>query len=247
MRRRVQADTSGMWNEILSVLITAVTSVVVLFALTKLMGNKQISQMSMFDYIVGITIGSIAAELATELETPLLPVIAMTVYALLAFLISVLTSRFPSLRKLMTGRPLLLLDGGVIYRANMRKARFDVNDFLTLCRVNGYFDVSDIQTAILEENGTVSFLPKEGARPVEPRDIGAYPEQSGVCANVILDGVPLLETLAAYGHDEAWLRREMLLLGFEAYQDVYLATVDVNGKLAAYPMTNEKRAFSPFD
>ena len=68
----------------LQIVLTALFSLVILFLLTKLMGNKQVSQMNMFDYIVGITIGSIAAEMATELEEPLQPAIAMVVYALVA-------------------------------------------------------------------------------------------------------------------------------------------------------------------
>lgn len=236
-----------MWTDIITLAITAVISLVVLFALCKLMGNKQISQLSMFDYIVGISIGSIAAEMATELEMPLYPAIAMALYALAAFSISVWTSRSLSARKLFIGRPLLLMDAGVIYRENMKKARFDLSDFLTLCRINGYFNVSELQTAILEENGTVSFLPKSETRPLCPRDMAQYPVQEHLCVNVVLDGVVLVRSLAAMGRDAAWLDAQLQSLGYQSAKEVYLATLDAEGKLSPFPMTKEKRAFSPFD
>lgn len=101
------------------------------------------SQMSMFDYINGITIGSIAAEMATSLEENFVqPLTAMIVYALAA----------------------ILLNHGELYRENLKKAKIDVNKFLVQCRVNGYFDVSKLETAILEGNGKISFLPKVSDR-----------------------------------------------------------------------------------
>ena len=133
-----------MWIDLLKVLGTSVASIVALFLLAKLMGNKQISQLSMFDYIVGITIGSIAAEMATDLESPLRSLLAMVVYGLLAFFISVLTSKSLRARRVITGRPILLMSDGKIYRDNLKRARLDLTEFLALCRVSGYFDLSAI-------------------------------------------------------------------------------------------------------
>lgn len=236
-----------MWNALLTVLITSVVSLVLLFMLCKLMGNKQISQLSMFDYIIGISIGSIAANLATELENPALPMLAMVVYALIAVSISLISAKSVAFRKVVKGCPTLLMDSGILYRENMRTARFDVMDFLTLCRISGYFDIADLQTAILEENGTVSFLPKADARPLEPRDVQQYPDQERVCYNVILDGKPLLRTLHALGRDETWLYERMLEYGYRNCSDIYLATLDAKDTLKIYPMTQEKKHFTPFD
>lgn len=99
--------------------LTALLSIVVMFLLTKLMGTKQVSQMTMFDYVTGITVGSIAAELATELEEPAKPLTAMVVYGLMAVLISVATCKSLKLRTWITGKPLVLLEDGVIYRENL--------------------------------------------------------------------------------------------------------------------------------
>ncbi len=228
-----------MWLDLLQVALTATLSLILLFVLTKLMGNKQISQLSMFDYIVGITIGSIAAELATELENPLYPATAALIYALCAFGISVLTSKSMVARRLFTGVPIILLDGGVIYRENLKRARFDLGDFLALCRIAGFFDPSEIQVAILEENGTVSFLPKSELRPVQPGDIGVFPPKSEIVPTIIADGVLLRENLGAVGHNETWLRNELKSLGYTSYDQVFLACVSKEDKLNVYPMTRK--------
>ena len=206
-----------MWKDLLSVLIVSLVSIIVLFLLTKIMGNKQISQMSMFDYITGISIGSIAAEMATELEQPVLPLVAMVVYGISAFLISLLASKSLKFRKLTTGRPLLLLEKGVIYRKNMKKARLDLSDFLTLCRAAGYFDLQDIKTAVFEHNGTVSFLPKAEKRPVQGEDIAVYPKQEEVQYNVVMDGKLMQQNLKSVGFSETWLKQQLKQPGINVH------------------------------
>ena len=160
---------------LLRVAVTSLISLAALFLLTKLMGNKQVSQMNLFDYIVGITIGSIAAEMATELDTPENSLLAMAVYAVVAVCISLLTNKSLAARRIMTGKPLILMDGGVIYRDNLKKAKMDLGEFLMYCRIGGYFDLSQIQTALLEHNGKVTFLPVEMQRPATPADFSTQP------------------------------------------------------------------------
>ena len=127
--------------------LTALLSILVLFLLAKLMGTKQVSQMTMFDYVVGITIGSVAAELATELEEPAKPLTALIIYGIMAVLISILTNKSIKARAVVTGKPLVLLENGVIYRKNLKKARLDLNEFLTYCRIGGWFDLNQLQSA----------------------------------------------------------------------------------------------------
>lgn len=160
--------------------LTTLLSIAVLFLLEKMMGSKQVSQMTMFDYAIGITIGSIAAELATELEEPARPLTALVVYGIAAVGISVLTSKSLKARAVVTGKPLVLLENGVIYRDNLKKARLDLSEFLTYCRIGGWFDLNQLQAAVLEHNGAVSFLPKEKDRPATPTDLDLSPKQSQV-------------------------------------------------------------------
>ena len=217
-------------------ILTTLLSILALFLLTKLMGAKQVSQMTMFDYVVGITIGSAAAELATELEEPHKPLAAIIVYGLVATGISLLTSRSLKARALLTGKPLILLEDGVIYRENLKKARLDLNEFLTYCRIGGWFDLSQLQTAVFEHNGTVSFLPKETDRPATPADLNKNPSQSQVQTPFVMDGKLLRGNLRQAGKEEAWVHRCLLRQGYRDEGEVFLALWGGGEELTVFPM-----------
>lgn len=221
--------------DILKIISLSFGSLVILFILTKLMGNREMSQLTMFDYIVSITIGSIAAEMATSLENNFIePVVAMVVYGLVTLLISYITCKSLNLRRFFTGRAKILLDNGKLYRKNFKSSKIDLNDFLMECRINGYFNLSDIQTAILEPNGRVSFLPKALKRPSTPEDLNLSPEQENVVINVILDGVLLKENLSKTGNNLNWLENTLKKQGINDIKKVFLATCDNQNNLSVY-------------
>ena len=221
--------------EIIKVLLTSLLSVATLFAMAKLMGHKQISQLDFFDYICGITIGSIAAELATELEEPMQPLIAIGVYDVTAIVLSKLTSRFPRTRKLINGTPTILMSDGKLCRENMKKAKLDLSEFMVMCRQQGYFDLSDIQTAVFEFNGRLSILPVSKKRPANPEDLGLSPEPASIQTEVILDGRILGDNLRRMGLEEKWLRKQLTARGFPKPQKVFLAVCDEDHRLTVFP------------
>ena len=212
--------------DILKVVLTSVASVVTLFLLTKLMGNKQLSQLSMFDYIIGISIGSIAAEFATEIENPERTLIAMIIYAVIAFCVSIVTGKSPRARKIVNGKPLILFDKGKLYRENFKKARIDLSDFLTHCRNLGYFDLSQVQTAVFEYNGSISVLPVEQNRPLQPTDVNIQPVQQELLVNVILDGHINEPNLKHTGNDKTWLDKELHNQGYHNAKEIFLGAVN---------------------
>ena len=215
-------------------ILTSLSSAAVLFILAKLMGHKQIVQLDLFDYITGITIGSIAAEFATELENPIQPLIAMIVYGLIAVCLSILTSKFPRIRKYINGTPTILMNDGKLYRKNMKKARLDLIEFLVLCRQSGYFDLSAIQTAIFEYNGQLTILPTSGQRPATPDDLSLTPPPACVFTEVIMDGRIMGENLHRKGLNEQWLQKQLELQGYHSAKEVYLGLCDQNNQLSLY-------------
>ncbi|MCD7918848.1 MAG: DUF421 domain-containing protein [Clostridiales bacterium] len=219
----------------LTTALTALLSIAALFALTKLMGCRQVSQLSMFDYINGITIGSIAAELATARGEDFWRwLIALVVYALVTLLLSVATDKSIHLQGWITGRPLVLLQNGRLNAANFRKCRLDVSEFLTQCRIGGWFDLDGLDTVLMEANGSLSFLPKEGQRPATPADLGQAPDQTTLPLSVLQDGQVLSGNLRAAGHDEPWLDRA--LTGRQlGRSDVFLAYIGQSGALRIFP------------
>lgn len=227
--------------DVLSLIVTAVVSYAVLFLLTKLVGNKQISQMTMFDYISGISTGSIAAEMTTELEQPVKPLVGLLVFGLLTWAIALWTNKSLTARRVFTGKPLILYDKGVLYREHLRRARLDLNEFLTLCRIGGWFDLSQLETVVFEHNGNLSFLPKEAYRAAQPTDLALSPKQSVLMTPVILDGEVLPENLKSVGKGETWLIKRLREQGYADSREIFLALCDGSGEAPQfYPIETKK-------
>lgn len=222
--------------EIMNVLLTSLLSVGALFVIAKIMGHKQMSQLDFFDYISGITIGSIAAELATELEEPLQPLIAIAVYGVVAVLLSKITSLFPKTRKFVNGTPTILLNNGKLYRENMKKAKLDLSEFMVMCRQQGYFNLNDIQTAVFEFNGKLSILPISKKRPANPEDLNLSPAPEYIQTEVVMDGRILDENLKRMGLDDKWLQKQLTAQGYRKPQEVFLALCDENKQLTVFAM-----------
>lgn len=233
---------------ILKILFTSVFSIVVLFILTKLIGNKQLSEANMFDYINGITIGSIAAEFATSLESDWIkPLTAMVVYAFVTILISILAQKSVTLRRFFTGKELVLFDNGKLLMKNLQTASIDVNDFLCQARLQGFFDLNDIETAIFETNGKISFLSKSSKRALHPDDVNILPKQEKYMLSLIIDGKIMKENLSKSGRDTTWLKNRLSENNIKDEKDVFLATYDGKEKLRIYPKNYLKSNTTPFE
>lgn len=166
------------------------------------------SELNMFDYINGITIGSIAAELATGEFTDIYDgVMAMVIYSLIAIMLTFLSQKSLLLRRFITGKSIIIYDNGKFYNKNLSTAKIDINEILVMCRSKGYFNFDEIQTVILESNGQLSILPKDKNRPLTPDDMKITVLQSGVEAVVIQDGKVLERNLKATGNNIEWLKK----------------------------------------
>lgn len=211
-------------------------SLLLIFAVTKALGNKQVSQMNLFDYVMGITVGSIAAELATELENPIQPIVAILVYGLIGFLIAVLTMKSIKLRMWITGKPIILMEKNILYKSMRSKVHLDINEFLTIARLEGYYDIDQIDTAIFEHTGKVSFLPKPQYRPATPNDLKLPAQKDYRFLNIIEDGNIMDKELRSFGYDHAWLMQRLKENGYSSVKEVFLMTMDQNETLHFYPM-----------
>lgn len=230
----------GDYMEILKICLTAVLSIVELFILTKIMGKRQVSQLSLFDYINGITIGSIAADMAfSSVEECWKPAVAIVIYGLFAVICSFFSNKSIRFRRFFVGKAIVLMDNGIIYRKNFRKAKLDLNEFLTQCRINGFFNIDDLQTVILEPNGQLSFLPKSCLRPMNPQDMGIHPQKEISPIVVVSDGEILPENLKACGKNEIWLRKKLKDGNFPTIEKIYSAFVN-NDEISVYEINEEE-------
>ncbi len=208
--------------DILKVILTALLSVCALFIVTKIMGHKQVSQLDFFDYVSGITIGSIGAELSTELEKPWKPLIALAIYGLSSVVLNLLAHKMPLTRKYINGTPTILMNDGKLYRANLKKAKLDLSEFMLLCREQGFFDLDEVQTAIFEHNGKLSILPKAANRPATPEDMGITVKGTQLGVEVIMDGRIMGENLSRMGRNEKWLKKQLKSQGYNYANEIFL-------------------------
>lgn len=222
------------YNELFNVVIRGLLSLITLFLVTKLIGKKQVSQLSLFDYVIGISIGNFAAEMTINLESEeLYGIIAVLLFGGIAYLVSVGTMKSIKLRRFFMGSPTILIEHGKILQDNFYKVKYDINDMLEQCRVNGYFDISEIDYAIVEANGELSILAKSEYLPVNRNDMKLKVSKNGLCANVIIDGKVMYNNLKKINKDEKWLNKELKLKGKDI-SDIILATVDINYKVVFY-------------
>jgi len=226
--------------DLIYIFFTSLGSIIFLFILAKIMGNRQISQLGLFDYINGITIGTLAGQMATSIDGFAKSLVAMLVYSFFTALISTLTCKSIKLRKIVTGKPIVLYENGKIYKENLKYAKIDINEFLTQCRISGYFDLSHIHTAILETNGRISFLPMVPWRPTTPEDFGLAPEQEKPVSSIIIDGKIMKENLAQTGNNIAWLQDQLHRHNIKDVSEVFFATCDSKNQITIYLQIKSK-------
>ena len=223
------------FSELCDVTIRAISSLITLFLITKMLGKKQVSQLSLFDYVIGISIGNFAAEMTINLESNELNGIwAVVLFGLFAYLVSYLTMKSIVLRRFFMGTPTILVQDGKILENNLKKMKFDINDMLEEIRISGYFDLSQVEYAILEPNGEVSILPKTEYRPITPKDMKIKVGREGLCSNVIIDGKIMHNNLKNINKDEKWLYKAIKVKGYNDISKILLATVDINDKIVIY-------------
>lgn len=222
-------------NMYLEALLRTIMSVLVLLILTRISGAKQISQLTFYDYIVGISAGSIAATICIDEEISIwIGLIAIVLFMLSGLFFSWLTSKSMGLRRLITGTPEFVIAKGEILFQGLRRSHFDVNDMLRELRSQGYFDVSEILYAILETNGQLSVMPKAYARPATVKDLSLKVNEDKLFANVVLDGKILEGNVKAFGKTKKWLLDELHKLGVDNTKEVLLATLDEFSAVKVY-------------
>ncbi len=227
---------------IVKIVFSSLASLGSLFVFTKLMGNREMSQLSMFDYVSSIALGSIAGEMAVmSTDSVLEPFISMLIFAVLTILISYITCKSIYLRRFFEGQPILLYQNGQVYEKNLLKAKMDMDEFLSLCRISGYYDLSEVHTVYLETNGKVSVLPVVQNRPATPQDLNLNPTQTLPLANVIIDGKIMNDNLKSTGKDEKWVDKQLKANGITDIKEVILANYDSSkDKLNIYKKFHRK-------
>lgn len=219
------------------VLINSAVSFIYLFIISKILGKKQIAQLEFIDYAVGISLGSIAAEWATETDKPFYYyIIAMSIFFVFAFLVAVIGRKTTFLKRLFKGKPSTLIYEGKINYEQLKKCKIDVNDLLSMLREKDYFDIRDVAYAIFEPSGELSVLPKGNQKPVVIEDLGnAKIEQSSLTNILVVDGNISKSGLSEVNKDKKWLLGKLKLKDEKELKNIILAVYDdETGEVTAF-------------
>lgn len=216
----------------LSIFLRSLFAFFILFLLTRCLGKKQISQLTFFDYITGITIGSIAASCAVDAQIDAsMGLVGLLTWTLLSISLSYVTLKKLKIKRLLDGTPTIVIQQGKILYENLKQERFTVLDLLEELRLQGVFCVEQVNFAILENGGRLSILLKSQFQPMKPKDLNILTKTEGLPANLIIDGCILQENLALVDRDETWLCEVLKNKGFSSISDVTLATLKPDGPL----------------
>lgn len=219
-------------NEGLVVLVRAIIGFFSLLIFTKILGKEQISQLTFFDYILGITIGSIAAELTVDLSSRAWPHwVGLVTWAVLGYLMELLTLKWRYAAKYIEGEPAIVIMDGKIMEDVLKKMKCRVSDILELLRDKDVFNLNEVAYAIIEPNGGISVLKKPEYLPLTPKDMGIFVQPTGIGTEIIYDGVIIDENLRQLNKDKKWLYKELIKYGVKDASEVFLLTLDPGGNL----------------
>lgn len=219
-------------NEGLVVIVRAIISFFSLLIFAKILGKEQISQLTFFDYILGITIGSIASEATIDLSSRAWPhFIGLLSWAVLAYLMQFISLKWRYAAKVIEGEPVIVIMKGKIMDKVLKKMKFRISDVLVLLRNQGIFDLNEVDYAILEPNGSLSVLKKPEYLPLTPKDMSIEVKPTGISTELVYDGKIIEQNLRQMNKDKKWLINQLKKHGIKDVSEAFLVTLNDAGSL----------------
>jgi len=229
-----------MGHKIMMTVIRSVCAYFVLLFLARLIGRKLISRITFFDFIVGVTLGSLAVRIALGAEDSLLlGVIAAIVITTLVIFTDYINIKSFRFTKLIDGEPIVLISNGRILDYNLRKVRITVNKLMMQLREKDIFNVADVEFAVIESDGQLTVIPKPNKQPVTTGDLNIKTNYKGLTTDVIIDGKIMYDNLISTNHDEQWIKQQLRTYNVKDIEDVFYGGMDTSGNL--YISTRVKR------
>ncbi|NLY17563.1 MAG: DUF421 domain-containing protein [Clostridiaceae bacterium] len=217
---------------VLVVVIRSFVSFFLLLLLVKLIGKQQVTQLTYFDYIVGITIGSIASTLSVQVnENSWSTMAGMIVWAALAVTLALIGLKSPCLRKIIEGVPEALIQNGKIRHDALRKNKLSMEELMSMLRTKDVFNIDDVEFAVFEPSGKLSVLLKSQKKPLTPQDMNISTQYNGMPTNIIVDGVLDIKALRSVNLTKAWLEFQLKKMNIQKTEDIFLAQLDTQGNL----------------
>lgn len=226
-----------------NILWRSLFSFITLLIIARFMGKKQISQFTFFDYIVGITIGNLAGDMSLDLNnTPVQnALIAIIIWGVLPIVVALITTKSLHFRKLINGKPTVLVQNGQIREKSLKRERMTADELMHLLREKDAFHLADVEFAVMETDGKLSVMKTTESQPITPKVQGMLVANEHEPRIVIMDGNVMEHTLISTGNTKEWLLGEVMKQGARDFQDVFLAQVDAKGSVYADLYSDEEK------
>ncbi|MFF2482974.1 DUF421 domain-containing protein [Paenibacillus sp. NPDC058071] len=216
----------------LEISLRTLSSVVILFLITKALGKRQISQLSLFEYITGITMGNIAAYISLDLDNNwYLGILSLAVWVSVSVGMEFWTLHNKTVRDFVDGRGTVLIQKGILKQEGLKKERITIDELLEQLRKKDVYRVADVEFAIMEQSGEINLMLKKEHQPITPAMLGWHIAEEEEPQTVVMDGLVLEHALDTASRDRNWLKRELKKQKLKL-EDVFLAQIDATGQLS---------------
>lgn len=220
-------------HTILETSLRTVIGFTVLLILTRLLGKKQLGQLTIFTYITGIALGNIAGDMVVHRDIKLIDgVVGLIIWALATYILEIMSLKSSKARVLLDGEPTIVIKKGVIMQKALASQRLNMDDLTMLLRTNNVFSIQDVDYAILEPNGQLSVLKKPGLEPAARKDIGVQPDtRSFLPTEIIVDGKLVQKNMKELNLDNNWLNQQLKQGKANSAEEVFFAELQSDGSL----------------
>jgi len=218
-------------NDLYEAVLYTVIIFLLLVVLSRLIGKKLLSQLTYFDFVIGITIGTIGGAFVTSEVHGFYVLISPVIFTFAVILTGYISMKSVPFRKLLEGEPLVLIQNGKIFEKNLRKIRYNIDDLLMQLREKNVFDLGEVEFAILEPHGKLSVQKKTQYTPITPRDLNLSTNYKGVSSEIIRDGRIVEQNLKQNNLNHEWLYNTLYSKNIRDIRNVFLATLSTDGNL----------------
>lgn len=221
-----------MIREIIGAILRGIVAYTILLILARIIGRKLISRITFYDFMVGVTIGSIGARISLgSHESPFLASISAIIITILVVITDYLDIKNINFRKLVDGEPVILVSNGKLLDYNFKKVSITINKLMALLREKDIFNLDDVALAAIENDGELTVLPKPNKQPVTTGDLNIKTKYNGLMVDMIIDGKIMYSNLESTNYDEKWLRQQLKIHKISNVEDVFYAGLNAAGTL----------------
>lgn len=219
-------------TEIIDIILQTLVAFFAILLITRILGRQQVAQLTIYEYINGITFGSIAATVATDLGQPSVGhIIGLFLFGGLTFSVSYIAKKNRTLSKIVDGEPILVVQDGHILEKNLGRFQYTVDDLTHLLRKKDIFNIQDVKYAILETTGEISVVKVALKENVKIENMNLQSTQEELITDIVVTGKIIYENLKKRNITVDWLTGQLKTMGVRNINDIYYATLDKDKKI----------------